>query len=254
MSAASAALAPAGAELAGDLLGAARAGHLQRAREISGRLDAVDPTALHGDHERLAFWINVYNARVLHELGERPRHGSLIRHSLIGRLFARVGYSVGGKYFTLDHIEHGLLRRNARPPFALRRTLARDDSRLAAAPSRLDPRIHFALNCAARSCPPIHSYEAGGVSDQLSLATRSYLESEVSIDRSAGEVTLPYLVRLYAPDFGDRAAALEFVAAHLPENDREWLLSEAGREARIRFGGYDWTIASEATTRRRSRS
>ena len=236
-------MAPAGAELASDLLGAARSGHLRRAREIAGRLDAVDPLALRGDDARLAFWINVYNARVLHEFGERPRRGSLIRHSL---MFGRVGYSVGGMHFTLNQIEHGLLRLNARPPFAPRRSLRRGDRRLDAAPSRLDARIHFALNCAARSCPPIHSYEEARASDQLTLATRAYLEAETSIDRTAGVVVLPYLIKLYAPDFGDHATAIDFVAAHLPDNDRDWLRSEAGRNARVRFGSYDWTIASGA--------
>jgi hypothetical protein len=241
VSAASAALAPAGAELAGDLLDAARAGQLERAREISGRLDAVDPLALRGDEERLAFWINVYNARVLHELGERPRSGNLIRHSL---MFSRVGYSVGGLTYTLNQIEHGLLRRNARPPFSPRRTLRRGDPRHAAAPVKLDPRIHFALNCAARSCPPVSAYEADRVDDQLTLATRAYIQAETVIDRAAGEVTLPYLIKLYAPDFGEREAALDLIAAHLPENDRDWLRWGEGARARIRFGRYDWTIAA----------
>src|SRR5687767_3879535 len=115
----------------------------------------MDPTALRGDDARIAFWINTYNERLRGFLADRPRSGHLFRHR---SLFRRESFEIGELDYTLDAIEHGLLRGNARPPYSPRRLLRPGDPRLAAAPSKLDPRIHFALNCGARSCPPVRRY------------------------------------------------------------------------------------------------
>lgn len=199
-------------------------------------LAAIDPVAIDGDDERLAFWINLYNARVLRAFGERPRRGSLLRHR---RLFDQYGYTVGGNVFSLNVIEHGLLRRNARRPLALRRELTDDDPRLAAAPSRVDPRIHFALNCGAVSCPPIAAYDAEEIDHQLELATRSYLAAELVVEDE--KVTLPYLLKLYGTDFGSKEDALAFALEHAPEEEAAEL-RRRGEAPTVGYGSYDWTI------------
>lgn len=161
------------------------------------------------------------------ELAARPRTGHLFRHR---RLFRTTGRDVDGLWLTPDVIEHGLLRGNRRPPYGLRPLLGRDDPRLALAPERPDPRIHFALNCGARSCPPVREYYGDRVDEQLEDATRAYLVAESVVDRARGEVRLPYLMRLYRADFADPRA---FAAARLGED-----LSGL----RLRYGGYDWTL------------
>lgn len=210
-----------------------------RLEDLEGALHGVDPVALAGDEHRLAFWLNLYNALVLHEMRARPRSGNLLRHR---RMFRRCGYRVGELDFTLDAIEHGLLRGNARPPYSPRRVLRRGDRRLAAAPSLTDPRIHFALNCGARSCPPPRVYEAARVDEMLEEATRGYLEAESDFRRETGTVTLPGLVKLYRSDFGGRAEQIEFVAAHLPEQ-AEWLRANADG-LRVGYARFDWTIVA----------
>jgi hypothetical protein len=206
-------------------------------REVE-RLAPCDPASIHGDAPRIAVWLNLYNARLLHALALRPRRGHLMRHR---RMFRRAAYVVGGLPYSLDAMEHGVLRRNRRPPAAIRRVLGRADSRLAAAPSSVDPRIHFALNCGAASCPPIRSYESSELDRQLRTATGSYFATEASLDRGRMTLVLPALIRLYSRDFGNRADQLEFASRHLPQDDAEWLRrNEAG--VRIRYGRFDWTI------------
>ena len=141
---------------------------LAEAREIPGpsqcaRLDAlaaqlhgVAPERIDGDSARIAFWANLYNALVLHCLCLKPLRGSLLWHV---RLFDRVAYRIGAHDYPLNLIENGILRVNTRAPLRLRRPLRAGDPRLAATPSRIDPRVHFALNCGARSCPPIRDYK-----------------------------------------------------------------------------------------------
>ena len=137
-------------------------------------------------------------------LAEKPRSGHLFRHR---RLFKRATHTRDGLDYSLDEIEHGLLRGNRRPPYGLRRLLRDGDPKLEAAPSRPDPRIHFALNCGARSCPPVRTYTAEGVDRELEAATLSYMEAESELDREAGVLTLPGVVKLYRSDFGPDARA-----------------------------------------------
>ena len=202
------------------------------------QLATVDPFAIAGDDARIAFWINVYNELLLDELRRSPRTGSVLRHR---GLFRATACRVGEHDYSLDVIEHGVLRRNARIPLRLGRTLRRGDRRLAAMPSRLEPRIHFALNCGAVSCPPIQRYCADGLGQELARVTTAYMRAETRIDRDRERVTLPYLMRLYRADFGGRREALEFAARHLGADDASWLRSTSG--VRVEYGNFDWTLA-----------
>lgn len=232
-------------ELSRELLHAARTLDGDRARaeldQLAAQLHGLRPERLEGDACRIAFWANVYNALILDCLARRPLRGSLLRHL---RLFDRVAYRVGGHVYPLNLIEHGLLRRNARPPYRPRRLLRSGDPRLAAAPTRLDARIHFALNCGAASCPPIRSYEASGLEQQLELATRSYLGAESRLDQDCARLSLPRLMRLYRVDFGSREAQLGLAARHVPGVE-DCLRSTASR-LRVDYGRFDWTVAGQA--------
>jgi len=210
---------------------------------LTGQLHKVDPTRIDGDAARIAFWANLYNALMLHCVCLKPVRGSMLMHL---RLFSKVAYDVGGHRYSLNLIEHGVLRRNRRAPFHLRRALRASDPRLASAPSRLDPRIHFALNCGARSCPPIRTYDPAQLEAQLEMATSAYLEMEAQVDRERCQVTLPRLLRLYSADFGPRAEQIAFAARHLPE--LEACRRPSGGRIRVRYGRFDWTAAPSSSS------
>lgn len=209
----------------------------RRLDQFGSQLHDVKPAEIAGDQARIAFWVNLYNALVLHCLCLKPLQGSLLWHL---RLFDRVAYRVGGHDYPLNVIENGVLRVNRRPPLRPRPPLRDSDPRLGSAPSELDPRVHFALNCGARSCPPINSYDSDELDAQLELATASYLRQETRVDADRGRAVLPRLLRMYRQDFGDRRARLEFVAARVPEL-RELLVSRRG--VRARYAPFDWTVA-----------
>lgn len=208
--------------------------------ELTDRLQAAlgdaDPVELESDSERIAYWLNAYNLTLLRELESRPRSGRLFRHR---RLFRTAVHRADGLDYSLDVIEHGLLRGNRRPPLGFRRLLAASDRRLAAAPARPDPRIHFALNCGARSCPPVKVY-VSPVEQDLERAARSYLLAESDMDPEGRRLTLPGLMRLYRRDFGGRGGMIAFAAARLP--DAEWL-RRPGSRVRLRFNRFDWRMA-----------
>jgi hypothetical protein len=163
----------------------------------AGALRSVHPEALGGRAERLAFWINVYNAMVFHGIVALG-----IRRSTWERrgFFSRVSYRVGGFVLSADEVEHGILRDNARHGLLRRRPFGARDPRRVLAVRPPDPRIHFAITCGARSCAPVDAYRAAALDQQLDLAARNFLNQEVALD-ARGCVSCPRILRWYAADF-----------------------------------------------------
>jgi hypothetical protein len=91
------------------------------------------------------------------------------------------------------------------------------------------------------SCPPIRPYEPASIDSELDGVTTAYVRAETRIDRARDRITLPYLMRLYRTDFGDREERLEFAARWLAEDDATWLRSRS--RVRIDYARFDWTIA-----------
>lgn len=211
-------------------------------REI--RLDAGE---LANEDARKAFLLNVYNVGVKHAFVNVGIPQTRQERRLF---YGGIGYVIGGEFYTLDDIEHGLLRSNApHPSCAFASVYFKSDgaSKAKMALSRRDPRIHFALNCGANSCPPIRAYEANRVDAQLDLAMSAFLGGTVSIDKRKRLVTLSKIMRWYAKDFGESTAEiLTFVAKGLKgeaKSDLEALL-EGRRIPRVKYSEYDWSTDS----------
>ena len=62
--------------------------------------------------------------------------------------------------YSLNDIESGVLRSNRKPIAAFRRPFSSSDSRRGIALKQCEPRVHFALVCGAKSCPPIKTYSS----------------------------------------------------------------------------------------------
>jgi hypothetical protein len=83
-------------------------------------------------------------------------------------------------------------------------------------PPPVDARIHFALVCGAKSCPPIKLYAADTLDEGLDAAAEAFCASEVDVDATARAVSLSKIFKWYAVDFGaDKAARLRFLLPHL---------------------------------------
>lgn len=156
------------------------------------------------DNRKKAFWINIYNGyfQVLRR-DEGLKRPDIYRKKLI---------NIAGKNFSLDDIEHGILRR-----FRLKWALGYLSDPFAALPIRqlaveqIDPRIHFALNCGAISCPPIAFYSLDKLQQQLELATLSFLASDIELDVEKKELNVSRLFQWYIGDFGGRNAVKKFL-------------------------------------------
>ena len=83
-------------------------------------------------------------------------------------------------------------------------------------PPPVDARIHFALVCGAKSCPPIKLYAADTLDEGLDAAAEAFCASEVEVDAAARAVSLSKIFKWYGCDFGaDKAARLTFLLPHL---------------------------------------
>jgi len=207
--------------------------------EAARALQHVPLAELVGRSARLAFWINVFNALVLHAIVALE-----IRRSVheVPLFFTRVSYRVGGFRLSLDDIEHGLLRSNRRRHFPPFRALGRLDPRGALALDHVDPRIHFALNCGAQSCPPVGVYRAQAIDQQLDLAARNFINQTVALD-STGRITCSKIFRWYRADFASAGGVVPFLLRYLDEGPVRAALAAA--PPRLRWTSYQWTLAHE---------
>jgi len=179
--------------------------------------------ALQDDDRKKAFWINSYNAYFQIIRSEGTQKPDIYRKRLI---------HIAGYVFSLDDIEHGILRRNRykysmgylKNIFAKRmiKSLSVD---------RLDYRIHFALNCGAKSCPPIAFYKHSLLDKQLNLATQSFLEAETIIDEQEATVHVTALFKWFAGDFGGKKGIV-----NIYKNQLDVDISKL----EIKYSAYSW--------------
>lgn len=182
------------------------------------------------DHEKKAFWINLYNAYTQVALKENPA-----QYKNRGRFFGNKFIQIAGHSFSLDDIEHGILRRskvkwslgyfNKLFPGKIEKQL-----RVAA----LDYRIHFALNCGAKSCPPIAFYRAEDIDKQLDIATKVYLDGEAEYNESVNRIKLPALMSWFRRDFGGKKGMIALL--------QTLAIVPVGKKTGIQFKQYDWTL------------
>ncbi len=195
--------------------------------------------------QRMAFWINAYNAFTLQAVVNHypiqsgwftlgPRNG--IRQ--IDGVWSKLTWLAAGRAVTLDEIEHRILR----PEFG-------------------DARIHFALNCASVSCPPLadQPYRPTMLDAQLDAAGKRYLGSAEGLRVSGETFSVSSIFKWYGEDFIAQFASL--IPGTRPARERAVLgaivtwgpapasaAALAGR-SRIRYLDYDWSL-NEVPARR----
>lgn len=195
-------------------------------------LAATDPATLPSDVDRFAFWLNAYNAFTLKIVCDNYPVDSINDLHFGGRIIGHVTKKtawdkefavVGGETYSLNHIEHDIIR----PVFA-------------------DPRAHFALVCAAVSCPPLRTeaYRGDRLDEQLDDQGRVFL-AQTEKNRFDVEAKTAYLSRIldwYQDDFGDGdEEVLRYVARFLPDSLASEIRVDA-REWKVKHTEYDWSL------------
>jgi hypothetical protein len=183
------------------------------------RLSRVDPNGLPSKADRLAWWINAYNAFAIRGIldGETPR-------PYLGwyRYFKVREYSVGGVNLNLYDLEHQILRKEFH-----------------------EPRIHFAIVCASVSCPRLQSwvYEGGQLDRQLDRAAREFLNDPTKnrFDRRRMTASLSKIFEWFEEDFVAAAGSVQaYVSRFVDDPDLARELSNL--PYRIEYLEYDWSL------------
>jgi len=194
-----------------------------------------------GIGQRLPFWLNVYNALVLHAVVARGV-GDSVRS--VGDFYGGAQYEVGGLEYSLDDIEHGLLRANEPPRRGARRPMREDDPRQRVAPILFDERVHFAMYSACRSSPWLETFTETGLDVQLESATRRYLSAHLRLDPDCKALRVPKMFDWYEADFGGAEGVRSFVIARLERDEDVEAVDRKGGRIAVKYLEYDWALNS----------
>ena len=188
------------------------------------RLSTVDTSARSSRVAQLAYWINAYNAVTIKGILREYPTDSIRNHT--AKLY---GYNIwhdlllysGGNAYSLDTIEHKILR-----------------------PAK-EPRIHFAIVCASKSCPKLlnRAYTAESLEKQLAQNTHDFFANAGNFRYNAvrGSMQLSSILKWFAEDFGDtKAKQLRTIAPYLPTAEAQ-RAAAAGRVS-VSYLDYDWSL------------
>jgi hypothetical protein len=209
-------------------------------------LGDVDPKTIAGwpAPERMAFWINAYNLITLQRIVDHYpiQRGGIIsgfqypKNSIrqIDGVWDRLATRVAGQDMTLNHIEHEILRKEFR-----------------------EPRIHAALVCAGKGCPPLRNeaFTQDRLSDQLDDQCRRFLSSpeKFNVDPAKKVVRLSPILKWYGGDFtgvynqhGEirghgpaEGAVLDFASRYISAEDTSFIRTQSYS---VEFLDYDWSL------------
>ena len=210
--------------------GDATSGFITQLQQIS--MNDIQST-IKTDDDKKAFWINLYNAYTQVSLKKNPD-----QYKNRKQFFTSKQFGIAGKEFSLDDIEHGLLRRSkVKWSLGYFGKLFPNKTEKQLRVNKLDYRLHFALNCGAKSCPPIAFYKPENINQQLDLATKAYLRGEAEYDEASNTVKLPTLMSWFRRDFGGKKKMIALL--------KQLSIVPADKNPKIIFKQYDWTLYLE---------
>lgn len=195
-------------------------------------LSNVNPSKLESDQEKIAFWINVYNAFTIKAIVDNyPVESINDLHSggrIIGHIFSTTVWDddfieINKKEYSLNDVEHKILRKEFK-----------------------EPRIHFAIVCASISCPQLRheAYVADKLEDQLQDQTIQFFAdmTKNKIDEKSKIAYLSKILDWFEEDFGENdKEVLMFVSKYL-NSKLSSKINEDIDNWSIEYLDYDWGL------------
>ncbi|GAB4187637.1 MAG: hypothetical protein OHK0057_15140 [Thermoflexibacter sp.] len=198
-------------------------------KEIFNLSTDIIKDGLSDDNAKKAFWINIYNAYYqLLYTREQKRKPKIFTAKLI---------PIANTHFSLDDIEHGILRKYSwKYGLGYVKNIFASSLIKKLAVETIDYRIHFALNCGAKSCPPIAFYRYEKINEQLDKATRSFLLAETEINQAKKQICTSKILSWFKGDFGGKKGIKNILGDLLNQNLKDYTIS---------FKEYDWEAQME---------
>lgn len=167
------------------------------------------PSKTWSKEEQMAFWINAYNAFTIALILDHSPLKSITDLDN-GKVWDRKWIKIGEKIYSLNNIENDILR-----------------------PQFQDARIHFAVNCAAASCPPLlnEAYTAANLNALLDHRTRAFINDQAYNKITPASVKLSKIFDWYAVDFGNLISFLN-----------QYSRTKIQFNASVDYLNYDWSL------------
>jgi len=160
-------------------------------------------------NEEMAYWINLYNASTIKLILDHYPLSSIMKIQG-GKAWDTKWIKSGSKTYSLNNIENDILR-----------------------PKFKDARIHFAVNCAAKSCPPLlnRAWTLSRVERYFEQQANKFINNPAYNQIAADEIRISQIFEWYAADFGN-------IIDYLNEYSKVKINSNA----KVSYIPYDWAL------------
>jgi hypothetical protein len=177
-------------------------------------LEKTSPDNSWSENKQKAFWINTYNAYTIKIILENYPIKSIRDIKKEGKTAWKIPFAkVGGEAYTLDYIEHEILRKKF-----------------------FDPKIHVGVNCAAVSCPKISNiaFTEENVVTELTRLMKDFINDSSRNKISKEKVEISSIFNWFKDDFNKKGTVIDFLNTYSK--------TKISPNAKISYLKYDWTL------------
>lgn len=177
-------------------------------------LNNTTPSNKWSANKEKAFWINVYNAYTIKIILNNYPLKSITKIKIKGKTAWKTPFvKVGGKTYTLDHVEHEILRKKFK-----------------------DPRIHVGVNCASGSCPKLGNmaFTEGNVESELERLMKEFINDTTRNKISKEKIEISEIFNWFKGDFTTGGSIIDYI--------NKYSDIEVNKKAKIKYLSYDWSL------------
>lgn len=190
----------------------------QKLRRYTMYLENMRPKKSWSTNKQKAFWINAYNAYTIH-LIMHAKYASELKNSIMdikkeGKTAWKIPFAkVGGKTYTLDYIEHEILRKKF-----------------------FDPRIHVGVNCASGSCPKLLNvaFTENNIDAELEKLMTTFVNDSSRNKISENSIQISSIFDWFKSDFTKNGSVIDYL--------NNYSKTKINSEAKTTYLKYDWTL------------
>lgn len=177
-------------------------------------LEKTSPDNSWSENKQKAFWINAYNAYTIKKILENYPLKSIMDIKEKGKTAWKIPFAkVGGKTYTLDHIEHEILRKKL-----------------------FDPKIHVGVNCASGSCPKLSNiaFTEENVNTELEKLMKEFVNDSSRNKISNKKIQISSIFDWFKEDFTKNGSVIDYL--------NKYSTTEIKKNARTSYLKYDWSL------------
>jgi hypothetical protein len=180
-------------------------------------LEKTSPEKTWSENKQRAFWINAYNAYTIKIIIENYPLKSIMDIKQEGNSAWKIPFAkVGNKIYTLDYIEHKILRKTV-----------------------FDPRIHVGVNCASGSCPKLSNiaFTEENIDSELSRLMKDFINDSSRNKISKETLEISSIFDWFKDDFTKKKSLIAYLNTYSK--------TKINANAKISYLKYDWSLNSK---------